>query len=124
MVRVASAPHQSSGGSSALDRLPANSMPVLLDLVMNGPPADAEQLGRILLDPARLLQGPEDGVFLALLQGEGISCRRGPRVDFRQTRILEVNGMKDTVPTEHGSGFQGVFQLPDVSPATGIRRAT
>lgn len=41
---------------------------VFLDLVMNGPPTDAQQFRGVLLHPACLLQSPRDGIAFTFFQ--------------------------------------------------------
>ena len=39
---------------------------IFFDFIVDGPPADAQHLGGLFLNPAGLFQGPEDGVLFAL----------------------------------------------------------
>ena len=88
-------------------------MPYFFYLVMDGPAADAQGVGGLFLDPARLAEGPDDGLPLALLQGEGGAGPHGGVFGrFLQLQVVRCQGV---VAAKDQGGLQRVLQLPDVA---------
>src|SRR5258706_10878869 len=79
-------------------------LPVLLQLALQRPQADAEDLGRPCPVAAGLVQGAEDGLLLDLVHPLGRTLRRGGRRPPPQRALIPPPRDLGKIPQPHPRG--------------------